>query len=272
MSTNLTSIWQGQFTLDPASPIEFVESIDDMLEWCFGKLGSPVINIEVTERQAIERILEATTWFTQNHIDGFEEIWYRAVFTAQDEQNQTIRVPQDIIAITKIYDPARDARSGSAEEFNRLNFLIANSDVFYFSLTGAPRQRDLKNYEITMQYVRMLELMFKPYYHYQFSRATGELTVPGYRIKENRFVMLKALRRVDRESSMLFNDPWLKEYCYLLIKKQWGSNLKKYRGVQLVGGVEVNGQDLFDEANRELEEHIRDFQLKFTPPMGIYWG
>jgi len=49
----------------------------------------------------------------------------------------------------------------------------------------------------------------------------------------------------------VYNDRWLKEYATVLIKMAWGANLKKFNNIQLPGGVTLNGDKIYDEANQE---------------------
>ena len=66
----------------------------------------------------------------------------------------------------------------------------------------------------------------------------------------------------------VWNDSFLKPYLTSLIKKQWGQNLIKFRGVKLPGGVELNGREIYEDAVNELEDikkrMINEFEL---PPM-----
>ena len=51
----------------------------------------------------------------------------------------------------------------------------------------------------------------------------------------------------------VYNDSFLKKYLTILIKKQWGQNLIKFQGVKLPGGVELNGRQIYDDAQKEME-------------------
>jgi hypothetical protein len=46
----------------------------------------------------------------------------------------------------------------------------------------------------------------------------------------------------------------LKRYFTALCKKQWGQNLIKFQGVQLPGGVQLNGRQIYDDGVKEIEE------------------
>ena len=53
----------------------------------------------------------------------------------------------------------------------------------------------------------------------------------------------------------------VKEYTTSLIKQQWGSNLIKFEGVQLPGGVTFNGRQIYDDSLTEIQslrERIRE--------------
>ena len=67
--------------------------------------------------------------------------------------------------------------------------------------------------------------------------------------------------------SSVWNDRFLKRYGTALIKRQWGNNLKKFAGIQMPGGVTLNGQQIYDEAAREIEEIEQDMMvLNVLPP------
>ncbi len=68
----------------------------------------------------------------------------------------------------------------------------------------------------------------------------------------------------------VWNDRWLKEYATALIKKNWGTNLKKFAGVQLPGGVVLNGQVIFDEATEEIKALEEEMSSKYELPVDFY--
>jgi hypothetical protein len=44
----------------------------------------------------------------------------------------------------------------------------------------------------------------------------------------------------------------LREYTTQLFKRQWGENLKKFEGMTLPGGLQFNGQQIYNEAQEEI--------------------
>lgn len=254
-------------------PNRRLSSIQELKDYCLRALGRPVINVEVEDTQAYERIYDAFQFYGEHHFDGVQEIWHKVTFTAADEARQRISLPLDLIAVLDLYDPGTRGSGASADEFDRVNYLIANSDLFYFSQAGGGMQRDLKNYEITMSYIRLLQIYFTAVRDYTFNKAAHELIVPGALIKEGRYIMIRAFRLLDPEVyTDVLNDYWVKRYATALIKRQWGMNIKKYDGVQMIGGITLNGQKIWDEADAEILRLEEEFSKKFTLPLGPIWG
>lgn len=250
-----------------------ITSIDDLMLYCFRRLGWPVINVEIERTQALERVYDGLQFYGEQHFNGFQEIWVKHVFTAKDEALQKIHLSRDISAVLEIYDPSVRGAGVSSDEFDRLNYLIANSDLFYLAQSGYSYQRDLKNYEITMSYIRLLQLYFTPVRDFTYNYSSGEMIVGSGKIVEGNYVMLRVYRMIDPEKSVgALNEMWVKDYTTALMKRQWGANLKKYEGVQMTGGITLNGQKIFEEA----QEEIKDLQEKFismnTLPFGPMWG
>jgi hypothetical protein len=81
------------------------------------------------------------------------------------------------------------------------------------------------------------------------------------------FIVLDCYRAFDPESfSQIYNDSFLKRYLTALIKRQWGQNLIKFRGVKLPGGIELNGRELYEDAQRELDEIQKRMSMDYELP------
>jgi hypothetical protein len=70
----------------------------------------------------------------------------------------------------------------------------------------------------------------------------------------------------------IYNDLFLKKYCVALIKRQWGANLIKFEGVQLPGGVTMNGRQIFDDANADILKLEEEMELKYQKPVDFFVG
>jgi hypothetical protein len=74
------------------------------------------------------------------------------------------------------------------------------------------------------------------------------------------------------EFTNVYNDMFLKRYATALIKKQWGNNMKKFAGVQLPGGVTLNGEIVYQEAVEEIRQIETEIQSRFELPVDMFVG
>lgn len=89
----------------------------------------------------------------------------------------------------------------------------------------------------------------------------------------NNFYIIQGYKDIDQdEFGSIWDIQWIKDYTTQLFKRQWGENLKKYDQVQMVGGVTVNGQVIFDEADAKVTELEEKLELMYTVPPDMMWG
>jgi hypothetical protein len=95
----------------------------------------------------------------------------------------------------------------------------------------------------------------------------------GTDVKAGEFIIVEGYETVDPATfTDVYNDIFLKKYLTALIKRQWGTNLKKFGGLQLPGGVEINGQQIYDEANEEIKEIEEQMQSRYEMPPLDFMG
>jgi hypothetical protein len=81
------------------------------------------------------------------------------------------------------------------------------------------------------------------------------------------FIVIDCYRALDpNQFTGLYNERWIKNYLTALIKRQWGQNLIKFRGVKLPGGIEFNGRELYEDAQRELDEITKRMSMDYELP------
>lgn len=248
-----------------------LSSYEDLAGYILRRLGSPVIKIEVEEQQLRDRIDDAIQYFVERHYEGTTQQVVRVDFTEADEATQSFPLPPNMAHINKIFNLSSGSGS-SVEEFERLNYLISQSEMFQMSTMNG-RGHDLKNYHVTMEYIATLERHFTRPINYQVDKINGIVRVPSHRILATNYIIMTGLvTRTPENSPDMFTEKWIKDYATQLVKRQWGENLKKYEGVQMAGGVTVQGQKIWDEAMAEIDKLEENFVLKYQLPYGIYWG
>lgn len=239
---------------------------EQLKDYCLRQLGFPVIDINVDDDQVEDRIDEALQYFQDFHFDAAERTYLQHQVTATDISNKYIEMSEGIIGVTRIF-PLSSSNRNSLNMFD-LVYQMRLNDIWTFSSTS------YVNYVITQQHLRTLDMLLAGEVPVRFTKHVNRLNIDwnwASDVVEGEYIIIEAFVIIDPESySDVYNDRMLKKYATALIKRQWGTNLKKYQGMQLPGGIMMNGQQIYDEAVieiKEVEDYIRDTYE--APPMFI---
>lgn len=229
----------------------------DFKEHCLRRLGKPVIEINVDEDQVDDRVDEAIDYYWDFHYDGIEQTYYKWQITETDKTNRYLTVPENIVGVVDLFD------IGDATSTNNLfniRYQIALNDLYDLS------RYELVPYYMNFQNIRMIEeiLVGKQMFRYNKHANQLHIDMDWSRIDADNYIIAKCYKVMDPETyTNVFKDRWLLRYASALIKKQWGTNLTKFEGMQLPGGLTFNGAKIYDDAQAEidkLEEEIRTLQ------------
>jgi len=136
---------------------------------------------------------------------------------------------------------------------------------------------DLAYFEQMQQYLALLDMKLNGHPQIQFSRKENRLYIFGDfadgDIKAGDYIIAEVYQILDPDTSTsIYNDLWLKEYTTSLIKQQWGANLIKFDGMQLPGGVTLNGRQIYEDATSEIQQHRETIRLEHEMPPGFFVG
>lgn len=229
-------------------------------EYCLRKLGKPVIEINVDDDQVEDRIDEAIRYYWDYHFDGTEKLYYKHQITQEDLDEQYIDLPENIIGAVSIFSIADPAVS-SDDLFN-IRYQIALNDLY--SLTSV----SMVPFYMTMNHLATVQELIVGKQPIRFNRHTNRLYIDmkWSTLNIGEFLLVEAYSIIDPEEyADAFGDRWLLNYATAKIKYQWGTNLTKFSGMQLPGGLTFNGEKIMDDAEREIikmeEEMISSYSL-----------
>jgi hypothetical protein len=212
-------------------------------EYCLRKLGKPVIEINVDDDQVDDRIDEAIRYWYDYHFDGSEKIYYKHAITDTDVTNKYITLPENIIGAVSIFSMG-DPSISSDDLFN-IRYQIALNDIY--TLTNV----SLVPYYMVMEHLALMTELLVGKQPIRYSRHKDRLHVDmdWNTVAVGSFLLVEAYEVVDPETyTDAYNDRWLQNYATTLIKEQWGSNLTKFTGMTLPGGVQFNGEKIYNDA------------------------
>lgn len=307
-------------------------------DYCLRRLGHPVIQINVDDDQVEDRIDDALQFFHDYHFDGCEKIYMKHQFTQEDIDRRWIYCPDAVLFVTGVM-PFDDSNS-SINMFD-LRYQLRLHDLYDFTSVS------YVSYEITMQHIRTLNLLFSGTPQFRFNRhqnkvfldidwerdaqlgkyvviecyrkleptsitltgtitgtvssntLTGTSTVFDQEIIENDFITLSdgqevQVRKINSPTEIeiskalssdvtantmvkagvsdVWEDRFLKRYATALIKYQWGTNLSKFAGIQMPGGVTLDGPRIMEEARTEIDKVEEEMQSYNVLPNDFIMG
>ena len=254
--------------------------------YCLRALGFGVIDINVSDDQIDDRVDEALQYFAQYHYDGVERMLLKYQITATDiersktdsttsatdsidnsitasfgEGNGFIPMPSSVISVMGIF-PFSDSSTNNMFD---VRYQLRLNDLYDFSSTS------IIHYEMTMQHLDFLEHILVGEKPIRFNQHQNRLYIDmdwSNDITAGEYIIIECYRKIDPASySDIFDDIHLKRYATALIKRQWGANLSKFSGVAMLGGVTMNGENIFSQAQEELEKLEELISITNSPPI-----
>ena len=241
-------------------------SRENFKEYCLRKLGKPVIEINVDDDQVDDRIDEALLYYADYHFDGTEKQYYKYQVTQTDITNKYITLPENIIGAVSIFPVGQGLNTNNL--FN-IRYQIALNDLY--TLTSV----SMVPYYMALTHIQYLEQLLVGQQQIRYNRHTNKFYVDmdWNIINVDDYLIIEAYQVVDPTTyTNVWGDRWLSRYATALIKQQWGTNMKKFQGMMLPGGLTFNGQQIYNEATeerKELEaEMITSYSLPVTDMIG----
>ena len=245
-------------------------------EYCLRALGKPVIDINVDDDQVDDRIDEAVQYFAQYHVDGVERMYLKYLVTDADITRMTtdtsesvtdssvtttwkradnfLVVPASVISVVNVF-PLSDRASMNIFD---VRYQLRLNDLYDFSSTS------IVHYEMTMRHLDFLDHILVGEKPMRFNQLSNRLFIDmdwSNDITAGEYLIIEVFRKLDPDTHTdIYDDIYLKRYATALIKRQWGQNLSKFNGTAMLGGVTLNGPELFSTAiaeQQKLEEEIR---------------
>jgi len=259
-------------------------SREELKQYALRKLGAPVIEVNVDDAQLEDSLDDAIQIFQEYHFDGTERALFKYEITADDITNRYILTNElatpkgfptggptgtDIVSITRVFQfgPLK----GISSMFD-IRYQMALNDYFGIN-TGLGYQTSLglASYDSAKRYISMIQDFFQPEKEIRFSRVTNRLLIDSdldENISAGDYIIIEAYAALNPDTfTEIYNDRMLKRYTTALIKKQWGSNLSKFAGVQLPGGVQLNGPQIYAEASAEIQQIELEFYSQYELPI-----
>jgi hypothetical protein len=269
-------------------------SRQELIDYCLRRLGAPVLEINLADEQIDDLVDDALQYFHERHFDGVERMYLKYKITEEDlnrgrgkgtngvgivtttgtanisgigttsfnfyENSNFIQVPDSVIGIEKVFKFDTSSISGGMFSIKYQLFL---NDLYYFNSV------ELLQYAMVKSYLEDIDFLLTTDKQIRFNKRQNRmyLDIDWNSQNKDTFIVIDCYRILDpNDFTKVYNDSFLKKYLTSLMKRQWGQNLIKFRGVKLPGGIELNGREMYDDAERELESLRQRMSMDYELP------
>ncbi len=273
-------------------------SRQELIDYCLRKLGAPVLEINVAQEQIEDLVDDALQLFQERHFDGVYQTYLKYQIKQEDidrgrakgtngvgissisatsdivgtattfnyyESSNYLQIPSHIIGINKIFQ--FEGSNSIASGMFSIKYQLFLNDIYYWGST------ELLTYSMVKTYLEDINWLLTTQKQIRFNKRQDRLylDIDWSSLTPGEFLIIDCYRMLDpNDYSRVWNDSFLKPYLTALIKRQWGQNLIKFQGVKLPGGVELNGRQLFDDGQRELDAIIEKMSSTYElPPLDM---
>ena len=269
-------------------------SRQELIDYCKRQLGAPVLEINVADEQVEDLVDDALQYFHERHFDGVTQTFLKYKITQEDvdrgrgnvgiatttasttivgtattfsfEENRNyLQVPPHIIGVNKIFK--FDGTNSITNNMFSVKYQLFLNDIYFFGST------ELLTYAMTKTYLEDIDFLLSTDKQIRFNQRQDRLylDIDWASAAVDSYIIIDCNRLLDpNDFTRVYNDSFLKKYLTILIKRQWGQNLIKFQGVKLPGGIELNGRQIYDDAQRELDQLMERMSNTYElPPLDM---
>ena len=278
----------------PASRSEFKQ-------YCLRQLGAPVLEINLADEQCEDLIDDGVQYFQERHFDGVARMYLKYKITETDikrgqasakagkdqtgivtttasatiagvattfdwyENSNYIQVPPSVIGVFKVFH--FDGSNTITNNMFSVKYQLFLNDIYYWGST------EILSYAMVKTFLEDIQFALTTEKQIRFNKREDRLylDIDWGSVTKGDFFVMECFRMLDpNDYTRVWNDSFLKPYTTALMKRQWGQNLLKFQGVKLPGGIELNGRQIFDDGEKELER-IRELMSSTyeLPPLDM---
>ena len=275
-------------------------SRQELINYCKRKLGAPVLEINVADEQIDDLVDDALQFFQERHFEGVSQMFLKYQVTQEDidigrakpgtdntagittttattsingasttfsylENSNFLQVPPSVIGVTKIFH--FDGTNTITNNMFSVKYQMFLNDVYYWGST------EILTYAMVKTYLEDMDFLLTTQKQIRFNQRQDRLylDIDWGSLSVGDFIIIDCFRILDpNDYSRVWNDSFLKIYLTSLIKRQWGQNLIKFQGVKLPGGVELNGRQIYDDAQKEIDDLMEKMSNTYElPPLDM---
>jgi hypothetical protein len=217
-----------------------------LIDYCLRNLGAPVLDINVDDDQVEDRVDEALQKYRDYHMEGQRRVYLPLLVTPTVITNKYFTLTDEVIYVTRVLP--------ISNSYAAVNMFSMKYQMYLNDFYALYKAESLQYYVQMQQYLQEVDALLNGIQPIQYQRHGNKLFIDTNfgELQVGQYIMAECYVSLE-DTPEMYNDSWLKRYTTALIKRQWGTNLSKFDGMQLPGGVTINASKILEEANSEIE-------------------
>ena len=270
----------------------------DFKTYCLRQLGAPVLEINLASEQCEDLIDDALQMFQERTFDGAAQTYLKYKLTQADidrgagpgsaspvgittttatstvgitstfsyeENNNFLQIPPEVIGVYKIFH--FDGSNTITNNMFSVKYQLFLNDIYFWGAT------ELLTYAMTKTYLEDINFLLTTEKQIRFNKRQDRLylDIDWDSVNEGDWLIIDCFRLLDpSDYGRVWNSQFLKQYATALMKRQWGQNLLKFGGVKLPGGIELNGRQIYDDGQRDVDYLMEQMSSTYElPPLDM---
>ena len=238
-----------------------------LIDYCLRALGAPLLEINVADEQLEDRIDEAMQFWQEYHSDAAIRTFVKHTVTQDDLDSNEVAMDDSVLSVIRIVNLG--GIGGGSGVFS------ANHQLTVEQVRDSRSGGGIVGYEMLKQHIELVDDIINGHGNrMSFSRHMNTLTFHTELSDDatvGDIIIIECYSTINPDNySDVYNDMALKELATLYIKKQWGVNLTKFEGMQLPGGITINGQATYDSAVSDIKEMKETWDLNYSSPPDFF--
>ncbi len=270
----------------------------DFKTYCLRQLGAPVLEINLASEQCEDLIDDALQMFQERTFDGAAQTYLKYKLTQADidrgagpgtaspvgittttatstvgitstfsyeENNNFLQIPPEVIGVYKIFH--FDGSNTITNNMFSVKYQLFLNDIYFWGAT------ELLTYAMTRTYLEDINFLLTTEKQIRFNKRQDRLylDIDWDSVNEGDWLIIDCFRLLDpSDYGRVWNSLFLKQYATALMKRQWGQNLLKFGGVKLPGGIELNGRQIYDDGQRDIDVLMEKMSSTYElPPLDM---
>ena len=270
----------------------------DFKTYCLRQLGAPVLEINLASEQCEDLIDDALQMFQERTFDGAAQTYLKYKIRQGDidrgkgpgdanvvgittttatstvgitstfsfeENNNFLQIPPEVLGVTKIFH--FDGSNTITNNMFSVKYQLFLNDIYFWGAT------ELLTYAMTKTYLEDINFLLTTQKQIRFNKRQDRLylDIDWDSINVDDYLIIDCYRLLDpSDYGRVWNSQFLKQYATALMKRQWGQNLLKFGGVKLPGGIELNGRQIYDDGQKDIDILMEKMSSTYElPPLDM---